>query len=74
MDWVWFQQDWVSYLLLPGALAAGLAIFAWFGDRRRMRRSDPDAVGLMPWTNLFFWALFAAVALLGLAARSWWRS
>lgn len=74
MDWVWFEQDWVSYLLLPGVLAAMLIIFAWFGDRRRMRRSDPDAVGLMPWRDLFFWALFGAVALLGLAGRAWWLS
>ncbi len=41
------------------------------GDRRRMRRSDPDKVGFMPWTELFFWALFASFVLIGLAAKAW---
>jgi hypothetical protein len=54
-----------------GAVAVALAALAWLGDRRRMRRSDPDAVGFMPWTDLFFFALLAAVILLGLAAKAW---
>lgn len=44
---------------------------AWAADRRRMRRSDPDKVGFMPWTGLFFRALLAACSLLGLAAKVW---
>jgi hypothetical protein len=58
-------------LALGGALAVVVAVVAWLGDYRRMRRRDPDAVGFMPWTGLFFWALFAACALLGLAAKAW---
>ena len=54
-------------LALCGAIALAFAVIAWLGDRRRMRRSDPDAVGFMPWTDLFFWALLAACILLGLA-------
>ena len=54
-----------------GAIAVAIALIAWLGDRRRMRRSDPDAVGFMPWTDLFFWALLAACILLGLAAKVW---
>jgi len=48
---------------LAGGMAAALiAALAWWGDRRRMRRRDPDRVGIMPWTTLFFWAtLFASV-------------
>jgi acyl-CoA synthetase (AMP-forming)/AMP-acid ligase II len=58
--------------LLAGAVAAlAVAVIAWLGDRRRMRRSDPDAVGLMPWTGLFFWALLAACVLAGLAVKAW---
>jgi len=56
-------------LLIAGLAAAGLALFAWAGDRRRMRRDDPDRVGIMPWTSLFFWALMAAVLLLGGAVQ-----
>ncbi|MCA1662516.1 MAG: hypothetical protein LC648_10375 [Novosphingobium sp.] len=37
------------------ALAAtALAATAWLADRRRIRRRDPDAVGWMPWTAVFF--------------------
>ena len=58
-------------LAAGGAIAVVLAIIAWLGDRRRMRRSDPDAVGFMPWTAVFFWALLSACILLGLAAKQW---
>ena len=54
-----------------GLAALVLAVAAWLGDRRRIRRRDPDAVGFMPWTGLFFFALFAACILLGLAIRDW---
>jgi len=54
-----------------GLSAVVLAAVAWAGDRRRMRRRNLDRVGLMPWTSLFFWALLAALILLGLAARAW---
>ena len=54
-----------------GAFAMAIAVIAWLGDRRRMRRSDPDAVGFMPWRDVFFFALLAAVILLGLAAKAW---
>jgi hypothetical protein len=48
-----------------------MAGLAWFADRRRMRRTDPDKVGFMPWTGLFFWALMAAIVLLALAGMEW---
>ncbi len=68
--WDLLDQDWVEWLLVPGLACAALALVAWLGDRRRMSRSDPDAVGYMPWTAVFLWNFLAAVALLGLAARS----
>ena len=64
------DSDYTLHALL-GALAAALAVLAWIADRRRMRRRDPDKVGFMPWTGLFFWALLAACTLLGLAAKEW---
>lgn len=54
-----------------GLAALALAVAAWLGDRRRIRRRDPDAVGFMPWTGVFFFALFVACILLGLAIRDW---
>ena len=64
------DQDWIEWLLLPGLACVLLAVVAWIGDRRRQRRSNPDAVGFMPWIAVFFWSLLAAVALLGLAVQS----
>ena len=54
----WLYHDWVLWWLLPGIGAALVAVLAWAADRRRMRRSDPDAVGFMPWGTVFVLALF----------------
>ena len=54
---------------LAGITAAFLAVIAWIGDRRRMRRADLDKVGFMPWTVIFFAALTVAIVMLGLAGR-----
>jgi len=67
--WHWWNDERLVWLLWPGLAAAVLALTAWLADRRRLRRSDPDAVGFMPWTGVFYFALFAAIVFLGLAAR-----
>ena len=54
-----------------GLAAALIAALAWWGDRRRIRRRNLDAVGWMPWTPVFFGALMVAVIALGLAAKAW---
>ncbi|MEQ1496739.1 MAG: hypothetical protein ABL912_13385 [Novosphingobium sp.] len=64
MDWQaaiseWLDLAWVRSSLLSVALVC-LAIVAWRGDRRRMTRSDADAVGWMPWRDIAFWAGFLA--------------
>lgn len=59
------------WLLGAGALSALLAALARHGDQRRMRRRDPDRVGLVPWTGLFFWSILAACVLLAGAVKDW---
>ncbi|WP_296677675.1 hypothetical protein [Novosphingobium sp.] len=72
MDWqALMDEDWVRYLLVPGLGAVALAITAWRSDRRRMMRSDPDAVGWLPWRDIAFWSSFAAVLLLGASFKFW---
>lgn len=61
-------------LLAMGLLLAGAALIAWFGDYRRMRRRNLDAVGFMPWTTIFLLSLLGACVLLGLAARMWFAA
>lgn len=58
-------------LLTIGLVAAAVAGAAWIADRRRVRRSDLDAVGWVPWTGLFFASLIVACVTLGLAGRAW---
>lgn len=65
------MDEWPARLLAFGLLAAAVAALAWAGDRRRIRRSDLDAVGFMPWTAIFLVALLVACVALGLAARAW---
>jgi len=55
---------------LAALAAAIVATVAWIADRRRMRRSNLDRVGWVPWTSLFFWALMGAVILLALAIKA----
>ena len=75
MDWqaaISEQLDtgWVRLALLAlGALV--LALTGWRGERRRKRRSDPDAVSWVPWMGLTFWSSFAAMLLLAGAIQAW---
>ncbi|MCJ2177934.1 hypothetical protein [Novosphingobium album (ex Hu et al. 2023)] len=64
------MNDSTSLMMIAGVVAAIVALVAWLGDRRRMRRRDMDRVGFMPWTPIFFWSLLAAVLLLGLGGQS----
>ena len=59
---------------LSGVIGVGAAVIAAFSrwaDIRRLRRRDPDAVGFMPWTAIYFCTLFIACIMLGVAARTW---
>ena len=53
-----------------GIAAALIAALAWWGERRRVRRSNLDAVGWVPWTPVFFVGLMVACVALGLAVKA----
>jgi len=76
MDWQarfgeLLDHDWIAWYLLPGTVAATVALVGWWRERRRKRRSEPDSVGLLDWTNVVFWASFVALLLFGAAFRGW---
>lgn len=64
------MDDWELWAL-TGAVGATLVALSYWADRRRVRRTVPDAVGWMPWTGIYFTALLVAFVSLGIAARAW---
>ncbi|MFM2372427.1 MAG: hypothetical protein RIS85_2149 [Pseudomonadota bacterium] len=69
----WFDWQWQFHASL-GTLALVVAVMAIWAERRRMRRTNLDAVGFMPWTVIYMITFLAAVLLIGLAAREWFGS
>ncbi len=60
-----------QFLAVASVTAIILAVIAWMGDSRRLHRKNLERVGFMPWTGIFFVALFAAVVLIALTAKQW---
>jgi hypothetical protein len=68
------DHDWIAWYLLPGFVASALALLGWSRERARKARSEPDAVGILDWINVTFWASFAALVLFGAAFKGWLTS
>lgn len=60
MTWNWLDAEWLPWAEVAAA-AVAVAAIAWWAERRRMRRSEPDAVGFMPWGTVFVLALFVVL-------------
>lgn len=52
------------------ATLVALAVMSAFAERRRMRRSDPDRVGVVPWLGVQVFALVAALLLASVALNA----
>lgn len=57
-----------------GLGAAAIAALGALADHRRMTRSNPDAVGWVPWRGVSFASTFVALLALSVAAVLWLRS
>ena len=69
-DFLLFASD-ATLIGLWGAGLLLVALAAYLGERRRMRRKAIDAVGYVPWTTVFFIAFFCGTVLLAIAAMGW---
>jgi hypothetical protein len=65
-----FASD-ATLIGLAGGTLLLVALAAFLGDRRRMRRRHIDAVGWMPWTTVSVLSFFAGLSLLAMAATGW---
>lgn len=67
-----FASDATLVGLAGGALLL-VALAAFLGERRRVRRKHIDLVGWMPWTTVSVLAFFCGAVLLALAVTGWLR-
>lgn len=65
-----FPHLW-QFHLAAGAVALAVALASVWAERRRLRRTNLDAVGFMPWTVIYLVTFLTAVVFLGLSAREW---
>lgn len=71
-DWIEFASDATRFGLWGGGFLLLSALSIW-GDRRRAKRRNVDAVGLMPWRDIAALSTFIGVALLSFAVMGWIR-
>lgn len=57
-------------LVIIGVASLALTAFASFADRRRMNRSNPEAVGFMPWPLITVLGTIATLYLFAFALRA----
>ena len=72
LDFLLFASD-ATLAALAGGVLLLVAVVSAFAERRRLRRSQIDAVGFVPWTAVFFLAFFPGVTLLALGVMGWLR-
>ena len=69
-EFIRFASEATLFGLWGGAMLL-LAVVAFIGDRRRMRRKRIDAVGWMPWRDVAALSLFAGLVLMAVAVSGW---
>lgn len=69
-DFIRFASE-ATLFGLWGAALLLVALIAFLGDWRRMRRKRIDAVGWMPWRDVAALSLFAGFVLMTVAVTGW---
>ena len=69
-DFLRFASEATIAGLWGGALLA-ISAGTFFGDLRRRRRRNIDAVGWVPWRDLSALSAFAGLVLMAMAASGW---
>ena len=69
-DFITFASDATRYAMAGAGLLTLSALSIW-GEKRRMKRSDADAVGFMPWRDIAALSTFAGLALLAFGVTGW---
>lgn len=70
LDNLRFASD-ATFAGIGGIAVLALAAIALIADRRRVKRRHIDEVGWVPWTKLFFMAIFVGMALMMFAVKGW---
>ena len=73
LDYLTFASD-AELLVLGGAGLLLIAAMASFAERRRVKRSQIDRVGWMPWTGLFLTCAVAGVVMLAFGIPGLFRT
>jgi hypothetical protein len=68
-EWLLFAGD-GTWGVIWGVVFVALAMFAFWRDRKRAKRTAADQVGCMPWTTLSVLLIFAAAAAFLFALKS----
>jgi hypothetical protein len=65
-----FASD-ATYAAIGGGALLLVALVALWAETRRVKRTQIDAVGWVPWTRVFFFSLLLGIALLMMAVKGW---
>jgi hypothetical protein len=67
-----FASDATLFAVAAAGVLA-ISVLAFWRDRRRRQRREPDAVGLLPWRDIAALSSIAGLVMLAVAVMGWIR-